>query len=85
MAFSTIPKRLAKDSDSRFARITANDHSAKLWVVALLSTIYAILVLAIRLGFTKWKAYSLDDVIVTTAYVRTVLLSTQVPVEVRIG
>ncbi|OAG20763.1 hypothetical protein CC77DRAFT_80145 [Alternaria alternata] len=68
MALSNIFKRLSATPDSRFARITTNDHSAKLWVVTLLSTIYAMLVLAIRLGFTKWRKYGFDDLVVTIAH-----------------
>jgi hypothetical protein len=70
MAFSTISLHLARTSDNRFARITTGDHSAAIWVVILLSIIYAVLVLAVRLGFTKWRAHTLDDIVVAIAYVR---------------
>ena len=71
MPLSFLPGQSARAPGEPFASITANDHSATLWVVTLLSAIYAILVLAVRLGFTKRKAYALDDVLVTIAYVCT--------------
>lgn len=71
MALSNSFKRVFVTPDNRFARITTNDHSAKLWVITLLSAIYAMLVLAIRLGFTKWRKYGFDDLFVTIAHVCT--------------
>ncbi|XP_014555117.1 hypothetical protein COCVIDRAFT_103243 [Bipolaris victoriae FI3] len=64
MAFST-----ASPSDYRFARITPHDHSATLWIIIILSPIYATLVLGIRLGYTKWRAYGFDDLVVILAHV----------------
>jgi hypothetical protein len=75
MVFSSRSDRLARESGDPFARITTDNHSATLWVVTLLSTIYAILVLAVRLGFTKWRAHALDDIIVTIAHVCNAKLS----------
>jgi hypothetical protein len=69
MAFSFHSERLGRAAGDPFARITTDDHSATPWVVTLLSAIYAVLVLAVRLGFTKWRAYALDDTIVTIAHV----------------
>lgn len=69
MAFSLRSERLARAVGDPFARITADDHSAMLWVVTLLSAIYAVLVLLVRLGYTKRRAYALDDIIVTIAHV----------------
>ena len=70
MAFSLQSERLVRAAGDPFARITMYDHSAMFWVVTLLSTIYAVLVLLVRLGYTKRRAYALDDVILTIAYVR---------------
>jgi hypothetical protein len=67
MAFSS-------PTGNRFAHLTPEDHSAPLWVVTLLSSIYAILVLAVRLGYVKWRAYGLDDFVLTLAHVCTELL-----------
>ncbi|KAF5849431.1 hypothetical protein GGP41_006348 [Bipolaris sorokiniana] len=64
MAFST-----ASPSDYRFARITPHDHSATLWIITILSPIYATLVLGIRLGYAKWRAYGFDDLVVVLAHV----------------
>jgi hypothetical protein len=61
---------MAFTSDYRFARFTPDDHSAVLWVTLLLSLIYAILVLAVRLGFVKLRAHGLDDVVLSVAHVR---------------
>jgi hypothetical protein len=71
MPLSFLSERLTREAGDPFASVTTDDHSATLWIVILLSTIYAILVLAIRLGFTKRKAYALDDVLITIAYVCT--------------
>lgn len=70
MAYSSSSSLLARASDNRFARITTTDRGATLWVVTLLSMIYAILVLAVRLGFTKWRAHTWDDFVVVVAHVR---------------
>ncbi|EUC46624.1 hypothetical protein COCMIDRAFT_35735 [Bipolaris oryzae ATCC 44560] len=64
MAFST-----ASPSDYRFARITPHDHSATLWIITILSPIYATLVLGVRLGYTKWRAYSVDDLLIVLAHI----------------
>jgi anti-sigma-K factor RskA len=69
MAFPSDSSHLARESENRFARITTNDHSAALWIATILSLIYAVLVLAVRLGFTKWRAHTLDDIVVTIAHV----------------
>jgi anti-sigma-K factor RskA len=69
MAFPSDSLHLARESENRFARITTNDHSAALWIATILSLIYAVLVLAVRLGFTKWRAHTLDDIVVTIAHV----------------
>jgi hypothetical protein len=69
MALSLRSERLVRAAGDPFARITTDDHSAMLWVVTLLSTIYAVLVLLVRLGYTKRRAYALDDIILTIAYV----------------
>jgi hypothetical protein len=61
--------------ENRFARFTTDDHSALLWVVQLLSLIYALLVLAVRLGFVKWRAHGLDDIVLTLAHVSSQMLS----------
>jgi hypothetical protein len=53
----------------RFAHLTPNDHSAPLWVVTLLCSIYAVLVLVVRLGYVKWRAHGLDDVVLSLAHV----------------
>jgi hypothetical protein len=71
MPLSLLSERLTREAGDPFASVTTDDHSATLWIVILLSTIYAILVLAIRLGFTKRKAYALDDILITIAYVCT--------------
>ncbi|CAI9637214.1 unnamed protein product [Alternaria burnsii] len=68
MAFPSDSLHSARESENRFARITTNDHSAPLWIATILSLIYAVLVLAVRLGFTKWKAHTLDDIVVTIAH-----------------
>jgi hypothetical protein len=60
---------LARASNNRFTQVTSNDHAAAIWVVTLLSIIYAVLVLAVRLGFTKWKTYGFDDIALTIAHV----------------
>jgi hypothetical protein len=79
MAFSITSDRLAIAAGDPFARITPDDHSAILWITTLLSTIYAALVLAVRLGFTKWRAHALDDIIVTIAHVGIAKLSFNTP------
>jgi hypothetical protein len=56
-------------SDNRFARFTAENHSAPIWISTLLSLIFAICILAVRLGFVKWNARGLDDVVLTLAHV----------------
>ena len=71
MPLSFVSERLTRAAGDPFASVTTDDHSATLWVVMLLSTIYAILVLAIRLGFTKRRAYALDDFLVTISYLCT--------------
>jgi hypothetical protein len=69
MAFSSASLHLARASEYRFAQNTTNDHSATLWVATLLSIIYPVLVIAVRLGFTKWRAHTLDDIVITIAHV----------------
>jgi hypothetical protein len=69
MAFPSDFLHRAREPENRFARITTNDHSAALWIATILSLIYAVLVLAVRLGFTKWRAHTLDDLVVTIAHV----------------
>lgn len=71
MALSLRSERWMRAAGDPFAHVTADDHSAVLWVATLLSTIYAVLVFLIRLGYTKRRAYALDDIIITIAYVRT--------------
>ena len=61
--------------ENRFTRFTPDDHSALLWVVQLLSLIYALLVLAVRLGFVKWRAHGFDDMVLTLAHVSSQILS----------
>lgn len=75
MASSLRSELVSRAAGDPFARITTDDHSATLWVVTLLSTIYAILVLLVRLGYTKRRAHALDDVIVTIAHVCTAKLA----------
>lgn len=70
MDFTSVSRHMIRAEDYRFARITPQDHSATLWIVTLLAPIYATLVLGIRLGYTKWRAYGSDDVVVVLAYVR---------------
>jgi hypothetical protein len=69
MASSSPSLHLARDSSYRFAHVTVDDHSAVLWVVILLSIIYAILVFAVRLIYTKWRAHAFDDIVATLAHV----------------
>lgn len=61
---------MIRAEDYRFARVTSNDRSAILWIVTLLALVYATLILGVRLGYTKWRAYGSDDVIVVLAYVQ---------------
>lgn len=76
MAFSHISRLLGRESDYRFSRVTANDHSAGLWITTILSIIYALLVFAVRIGYTKRRAHAIDDVVAALAHVRnSVLLS----------
>jgi hypothetical protein len=65
---------LPPPTGNRFAHLTPDDHSAPLWVVTLLCSIYAVMVLAVRLGYMKWRAYRLDDYVLTLAHVCTELL-----------
>ena len=69
MASSSSAPQPIGESDIRFARFTPDNHSAVLWITSLLSLIYAILVLIVRLGFVKRRAHGLDDVVVTLAHV----------------
>lgn len=69
MTSDFIPRHLDRASDNRFAHITPDNHSAPLWVASLLSLIYTVLVLAIRLGYTKWKAHTIDDIVIILAHV----------------
>jgi hypothetical protein len=55
--------------DNRFARFTTDNHSAPIWIASLLSLIFAFCILAVRLGFVKWNAHGLDDVVLTLAHV----------------
>lgn len=57
------------DRFTRFTRFTPDNHSALIWIASLLSLIYPILVLFVRLGFVKKGAYSLDDAIISLAHV----------------
>jgi hypothetical protein len=79
MEFSFRSERLTRAAGDPFARITTDDHSAMLWVVTLLSAIYASLVLLVRLGYIKRRAYALDDIIVTIAHVCFAKLSMMTP------
>jgi hypothetical protein len=56
-------------SDNRFAQFTADNHSAPIWIASILSLLFAICILAVRLGFVKWNAHGLDDVVLTLAHV----------------
>jgi hypothetical protein len=66
MATST---QLTTLSENRFARFTPDDHSAPVWISSFLSLIYAVCILAIRLGFVKLGAHGLDDAVLTIAHV----------------
>jgi hypothetical protein len=54
----------------RFARYTPDDHSASLWVTALLGTVYTIGVLILR-AYIKWRVFGWDDYLVTASSVST--------------
>ncbi|EOA85134.1 hypothetical protein ACJQWK_07202 [Exserohilum turcicum] len=69
MAFSHISRLLGRESDYRFSRVTANDHSAGLWITTILSIIYALLVFAVRIGYTKRRAHAIDDVVAALAHI----------------
>ncbi|USP80150.1 hypothetical protein yc1106_07424 [Curvularia clavata] len=69
MDLTPTSRHMVRAEDYRFARITPDDHSATLWIVTLLAPIYATLVLGVRLGYTKWRAFGSDDIVVILAYV----------------
>ena len=54
---------------SRFSEWSPTDHQAPLWVVNILSPIYSLLFLCVRL-IVKYKAWGLDDLVLGMAYVR---------------
>jgi hypothetical protein len=55
--------------ENRFSRFTPDDHSSPIWISSFLSLIYAVCILAVRLGFVKLGAHGLDDVVLTIAHV----------------
>lgn len=69
MATLSSSAALATPSDNRFARFTSEDHSAPIWIASILSLIFAVLILAVRLGFVKWNMHGLDDLVLTLAHV----------------
>ena len=60
----------APQPDNRFARFTADDHSAPIWIASLLAFSFAYIILIIRLLFVKWNMHGVDDVLLTLAHVR---------------
>lgn len=69
MSVLSTSHNLVRSSEYRFTRVTTDDHSATIWIVSVLSLIYVVLALAVRLGYTKWRAHALDDIVVTFAHV----------------
>ena len=69
MASSALSPRQNEALGDRFSRFTKDDHSAVLWIVSLLSLIYASLLLLVRLTFVKNRAHGFDDVAITLAHV----------------
>ncbi|XP_014555380.1 hypothetical protein COCVIDRAFT_38882 [Bipolaris victoriae FI3] len=68
MSVLSTSHNLVRSSEYRFTRVTTDDHSATIWIVSVLSLIYVVLALAVRLGYTKWRAHALDDIVVTFAH-----------------
>ncbi|EMD91799.1 hypothetical protein COCHEDRAFT_1101304 [Bipolaris maydis C5] len=68
MSLLPTPHNLIRSSEYRFTRVTPDDHSATIWIVSVLSVIYVILTLAVRLGYTKRRAHALDDIVITLAH-----------------
>jgi hypothetical protein len=54
----------------RFARYTPDDHSASLWVAALLGMVYTVCVLMLR-AYIKRRVFGWDDYLVTASSVST--------------
>jgi hypothetical protein len=57
------------ESGNRFAEVSPDDHRGYVWVAALLSLVYAFLVLGVR-AILKHRRYSLDDAVLVVGYVR---------------
>ncbi|EMD61338.1 hypothetical protein COCSADRAFT_192306 [Bipolaris sorokiniana ND90Pr] len=68
MSFLFASHNLVRSSEHRFTHVTPDDHSATIWIVSVLSLIYTVLTLAVRLGYTKWRTHALDDIVVTLAH-----------------
>ncbi|KAF1951907.1 hypothetical protein CC80DRAFT_189113 [Byssothecium circinans] len=66
-SMATIPAP-STAPDNRFARFTTDNHSAPIWIASLQSLIFAFCILAVRLGFVKWNAHGLDDVVPATKW-----------------
>ncbi|KAJ8117396.1 hypothetical protein OPT61_g1387 [Boeremia exigua] len=58
----------AAADENRFARYTANNHSAPIWITSLLSLIFSFCILGVRLFYVKLNAHGRDDVALTVAH-----------------
>ncbi|KAL7929240.1 hypothetical protein V8C35DRAFT_315887 [Trichoderma chlorosporum] len=56
------------DGSPQFSRVTFNDHSAQLWIVAILSLIYSLLGAMAR-AYIKYRMFGFDDLLFALATV----------------
>ncbi|KUJ13767.1 uncharacterized protein LY89DRAFT_720987 [Mollisia scopiformis] len=59
----------AAPTGNRFALVTPDDDSAPVTIVTMLSSIFTILVFAVRLGIVKRKRYGYDDCLLSLGHV----------------